>query len=89
MKMDNPVILRAVAKRAVGEARAACRAAEASPTEETLRGAYYACVLAQRTLLRSSLMCPDEEEAMIEESMLFGELGLPFQRKLVRLITGC
>ncbi len=84
----NPVVLRAVATRAVREARAACRTAEASPTEANLRGAFFACVLARRTLLRASMANPEEEEAMIEESMLFGEIGLGFQRKLARLTTG-
>lgn len=87
MTNANPVVLRAVATRSVREARAACRTAEASPTEANLRGAYFACVLAQRTLLRASMANPEEEEAMIEESMLFGEIGLGFQRKLVGLIT--
>lgn len=88
MITGSPVVHLMVANRAIREARAAWRTAEASPTEENLRGAYFACVLARRTALRASMVNPDEEEALIEESMLFGELGLRFSRQLARVTTG-
>jgi hypothetical protein len=80
----RPLVLRAVARRVVVDARAACRVEKDAPTEENLRVGYRTCVLAARALRRASMELPDEEEELILESMLFDELALGLSRQLVR-----
>lgn len=58
-------ILRAVAARALGDARAAWRQARSSSTEDTVRGAYRASVLAARTLRRAADVTPDQAGEML------------------------
>lgn len=86
MPPTRAVILHRVAWSAVRDAESAQKKADARPTEDNLRAAFRTCLLAARTLLRSSLEYPDEEDAMIERAMLMNELAGGFKLKLVRLI---
>lgn len=81
----HATILRSVAFATVDDARSAWRVAHTSPTEENIRAAYLACVLAARALRRASEVWPDDELAMIEESILLDEAAVTLNAKLVRL----
>jgi hypothetical protein len=84
--LTHAATLRAVALRAVDDARSAWREAQARPSEWSIRAALRACVLAARTLRRASVEYPDEEQEMIERAMLLDESAVGLRLKLVRLV---
>lgn len=83
----HAAILRGVALTALDDARLARRKAHVSPSEESIRAAFRACVFATRALLRASEHHPDDEMEMIENAMLMGEVAHGLKARLVRLIV--
>lgn len=79
-------ILRRVAVATVRDAQAAQQMADDRPSEDNLRAAFRACLLAARSLRRASEHYPDEEDAMIERSILLDEIAIGLKRRLVRLV---
>lgn len=82
---DDPVILRMVALRALGDARERWRDADARPTETNLRLALSTCVFAARALRRASSANPDEEDEMLDRAMLLDEAAVQMSRRLAQL----
>jgi hypothetical protein len=78
--------LRMVALRAITDARAAWRKADANSNEENLRAALRVCVLAARALRRASTEHPDEEQEMLDRATLLDETAVGLKRKLARLV---
>lgn len=76
---------RAVAIIAVKEAKTAQLLADKSPSETHIRGAYRASVFAKRSLLKASEDNPDDEVAMIDLALLFGEQALSLLARLVHM----
>lgn len=83
---DHSAILRMVALTAVEDARAAWRAAQVRPSEESVRAALRLCVLATRALRRASTGNPDEEDEMLDRAALLAETSAALNRDLARLV---
>ena len=79
----HALILRKVAFAAVHDARAAWKTARDSPLEAHVRAAFRACAFAARALLRASKVLPDDEDALIEQSLLLNEVGRTQLRTLL------
>jgi hypothetical protein len=81
----HALILRRVALAAVDDARTAWRKAHAEPSEDYIRAAFRACVLATRALRRASSEHPDDEQAMLAEATLLDEAAVGLKARLVRI----
>lgn len=78
-------ILRAVANRALDEARAAWSAARASPTETNVRAAMRACVLAARALRRAAPHSHGDASSMLAAAKRTDEAAAKFRDDLVTM----
>lgn len=85
-EQSHAAILRKAALTAVNDARSAWKTAYASPTEDSVRGAYRACVLAARALRKAAQFAPDEASEMLQEAVRIEATAAGLKGRLVRIV---
>lgn len=81
-------ILRKVAALTLGKARTAWKKARDSPTEKRVRAAFYACVLASRTLRKAAAVTPGQATEMLAEAGRIDVEAKALNAQLARIVEG-
>ncbi len=83
---EHAAILRAVASRAVREARTAWKKAHDTPDEKHTREAFRSCVLAARVLRKTAEVMPREARQMRAEAKRLDAAADELKTRLVHIV---